>query len=281
MSNPKVSIVIRAYNQEKYIEECLKSCFFQTFTDFEICIVDDCSIDNTVKIIKDYQIKYPNKINLVELPMNIGHDNLAMVTKKALEICKGEYISFLDSDDVMFSNRLEKQVEFLNSKKEYIGVYHSLFVFDTDINIKANIDTWKQKKQKLSLKNIILYGNYSIFPSLMMRKNSTVPDSSTGKMDDWFFNISLLNKGKIGYQDIKLTKYRRHIGNTSATSQTKEALATLALVDFYYPKLRVYSSIKRAQILFGLAFRNKNYLQLFSGGILFTLISIYYRITSR
>jgi len=92
---PKVSIIVPVYNVEKYLKRCLDSLVNQSLKDIEIIIINDASTDNSLKVIREYESKY-NTIKVINSPTNLkqgGARNLG------IEIAKGEYIGFVDSDD--------------------------------------------------------------------------------------------------------------------------------------------------------------------------------------
>lgn len=97
------------YNCGKYIAESIDSVICQTITDWEIQIVDDCSTDNTYEVIKPYLEKYPN-IHYYCLPQNGGP---AVARAEAINRATGKYVAFLDSDDVWYQEKLEKQIKFM------------------------------------------------------------------------------------------------------------------------------------------------------------------------
>lgn len=105
-NNPLVSIIMTAYNREKYIAEAIESVLASTYTNFELIIVDDCSIDNTVSIAKKYELKddrirvYFNEKNLSDYSNR----------NKASEYAKGKYIKYQDSDDVIYPHGLKIMV---------------------------------------------------------------------------------------------------------------------------------------------------------------------------
>lgn len=103
-----ITVIVTTYNTEKYIARCLDSLINQTFQDFDIIIVDDCSKDNTQKIILEYADKFIEKIKYVFMPQNTGAP--ANTRNKALEsgLITGKYIIFLDGDDDIENNFLEK-----------------------------------------------------------------------------------------------------------------------------------------------------------------------------
>lgn len=102
ITEPKVSVIIPAYNVEKYIVECLKSVINQTLKEIEIIIVNDGSTDNTLEIIKTF-MKYDTRIRLIDRE-NRG---VGVVKNNALNYAKGECVSFIDSDDVIEPDLLE------------------------------------------------------------------------------------------------------------------------------------------------------------------------------
>src|ERR1700748_2916719 len=100
MASPLVSVLMTAYNREKYIEEAIESVLASSYTNLELIIVDDCSKDNTVEIARSYEARDPrvkvfiNEKNLGDYPNR----------NRAASLAKGEYIKYVDSDDVMFTS---------------------------------------------------------------------------------------------------------------------------------------------------------------------------------
>ena len=124
---PKVSVIIPAYNVEKYIGETLDSVLTQTYSDFEVVVVDDGSQDQTASIIKQYQTKYPKKIRLIQKE-NGGPSKARNVGIKA---STGEYIAFIDADDLWLPGKLEKQVGYFEKQPSQVGlVYTNAKKFD-------------------------------------------------------------------------------------------------------------------------------------------------------
>lgn len=102
----KISVIIPIYNVEKYLEKCLKSVINQTYKDLEIICVDDCSPDNSNKIVQEY-LKKDSRIKLIKREKNGG---ISAARNSGLKITTGEYIYFLDSDDWIDLDYLEKMV---------------------------------------------------------------------------------------------------------------------------------------------------------------------------
>lgn len=126
--NNLVSIIMPSYNTGIYIKDSIKTILHQTYTNWELIIVDDCSTDNTDQIVgmflKDKRIKYlKNKKN----------EGAAISRNKALKQAKGEWIAFLDSDDLWEPKKLEKQIKFMN-KNKYLFSYTKYKLIDKNGN---------------------------------------------------------------------------------------------------------------------------------------------------
>jgi teichuronic acid biosynthesis glycosyltransferase TuaG len=108
--NKLVSIITPSYNSSRFIEECVGSVLSQTYDNWEMLIVDDYSADNSLQILKKYNDK---RIQLIELDKNVGASESRNV---AIRKAKGKYIAFLDSDDLWEPQKLEKQISFMETE---------------------------------------------------------------------------------------------------------------------------------------------------------------------
>lgn len=104
-----VSIITSAYNAADYITEAIESVLAQTYLNWEMLIVNDCSKDNTAEIVQSYAVK-DKRIKLINLKQNSG---AALARNAAIQNAKGRYIAFLDSDDLCKKEKLQKQIEFM------------------------------------------------------------------------------------------------------------------------------------------------------------------------
>lgn len=111
---PVVSVIIPAYNAEKTIEKCLDSLFNQTLKEIEIIVINDCSKDNTLKILK----KYKNKIKLIDNKKNLGP---AGSRNKGLDVAQGKYIGFVDADDWVAPNMYELMSSKMNDEVDLVA----------------------------------------------------------------------------------------------------------------------------------------------------------------
>ena len=105
-----VTIIMPSYNSEKFIIESVESVLVQTYSNWELIIVDDCSPDDSNRIITKY-VDNDSRIKLIKLQKNSGP---AVARNTAIEAANGRYIAFLDSDDVWLPNKLETQINFMH-----------------------------------------------------------------------------------------------------------------------------------------------------------------------
>ncbi len=105
-NNPAVSIIIPMYNAEKYIGECLDSILAQTFTDYEVIVVDDCSTDKSCNVVQGYLSKFDDKLKLIRRKKNSG--NPGPPSNDGIKSSRGEFIYFLDNDDAIIESALDE-----------------------------------------------------------------------------------------------------------------------------------------------------------------------------
>lgn len=113
MIEPLVSVVMPAYNVSKFIGESIESVLRQTYKNWELIIVNDCSKDNTEEVIKNY-IRIDNRIKYYNQDKNLG---IATARNLAIKKAKGKYIAFLDSDDLWKEDKLTEQIYFMESNR--------------------------------------------------------------------------------------------------------------------------------------------------------------------
>jgi len=162
---PKVSVIMPVFNDFKYLRKAINSILCQTYSNFELIIVNDGSNIKVKKIINEYK-KY-KKIKVIINKKNLG---LATSLNKGIRICKGEYIARMDADDYSFKKRLSTQVEFLNQKK-------NISILGSDAIIERNIQN-KFKKNYITnlpscnrdIKYNLLFKNPIMHSSVMFRK---------------------------------------------------------------------------------------------------------------
>ncbi|MBP1971486.1 teichuronic acid biosynthesis glycosyltransferase TuaG [Virgibacillus natechei] len=135
--NPLISIITPAYNAEKFISQTIESALRQTYSNWEMILVDDRSMDRTVEYIKGYQ-EQDDRIKLIKLEENSGS---AIARNTAMEAAKGRYFAFLDSDDLWTADKLEKQLRFMQEKDIAFSFTKYVIVQEDGTETKAVTDT--------------------------------------------------------------------------------------------------------------------------------------------
>ena len=115
---PKVSILMVVYNGQLFVKDAISSIIKQEYKNWELIIINDASIDNTLSIIKEFKNK---KIIVKSISRNIGAYKATML---GLSFCKSKYICFLDSDDLMHKKKLLEQVNFLEKENKFVAVFN-------------------------------------------------------------------------------------------------------------------------------------------------------------
>ena len=143
-----VSVIIPAYNCDRYIGEAIASVFAQTYTDYELIIVDDGSTDNTAQVIKSYG----DRINYI-YQTNQG---VAQARNRGLAVAQGKYIAFLDQDDFFYPHKLASQVE-LMEQKPHLGMINSGWnIVNSQGEAIDTVQPWENSAE-LNIKDIIVW----------------------------------------------------------------------------------------------------------------------------
>ena len=158
---PRVSVLMPAYNVEKYVGEAIESILNQTYKDFEFIIINDGSTDNTANIIQEYA-KKDKRIKFINNKKNQG---LITVLNQGLDLCKGEFIARMDSDDISLPERFAKQIKYMDEHPE-CGVCGT-FAYHFFVSGKKGW-IWKQPENVLICD--LLKRNPMIHPTVFIRK---------------------------------------------------------------------------------------------------------------
>lgn len=237
---PKVSVVMPAFNAERYIEAAVESILAQTFSDFEFIIVDDGSTDSSPAIMRRFAAA-DTRIKVIVNKTNMRFANSA---NRAISIARGRYIARMDADDISAPERLEKQAAFLDENPDFVVVGSG---YDT-INAQGRTITRNvESTTPWECAWMSLFRMPLVHPTTMYRK-SVVDDFSLrydnaydGAADFEFFH-RLLGHGKaVALRDI-LVQYRTHTENVSTRRSQQQRRAALAAATkeslFRFPTLQ-------------------------------------------
>lgn len=187
---PKISVILPAYNGEKYLDESVQSILNQTFTGFEFIIINDGSQDNTLKIIKKYQ-KNDKRIILINNKKNKGASESLNSGFKA---AKGKYIACFCADDISHPRRLELEFNYLeNNPHIFLAGNSGIYINEVGKEIRRfrKYDNYKMLAWRLRKSCSI------IFPSIMFRNEGIASmDKNFSPADDYNLYFELLKKGK-------------------------------------------------------------------------------------
>lgn len=220
--SPKISVLMPAYNAEKYIGEAIESILNQTFTEFEF-IIDDCSTDRTWEIIEEYA----NKDKRIIAIKNSQKTSLAGSRNNLINKAKGKYIVWQDADDISLPSRLEHQFKFMEKHLE-VGICGGWMEFFND---RGNTSLRKYKENDTQLRRTIFRYSPVAQPAAIIRK--TVFDY-TGQYDsvalvedlDMHFRIGMRSKFA-NLQEIVI-RYREYDGASTISLLKKVELKTIS-----------------------------------------------------
>lgn len=194
--NPKVSILMGIFNCSKTLDESIQSIIKQTYNNWELIMCDDGSTDNTLEIANNYAVHYPDKIIVIRNKENKG---LAYTLNQCLKHATGIYIARQDGDDISLPNRLEVQVEFLESNPQYSIVSTGMILFDEK-------GEWGEKKNVEAPKKLdyIKATPFAHAPSVMKKVAlesvggyRSIP--KTNRVEDYDLWFRMREKDCIGY----------------------------------------------------------------------------------
>ena len=262
--NPEISIIVPVYNSEKYLEECIKSILNQTFADFELILIDDGSDDSSGLICDKYAEK--DKRIIVVHQENKG---ICGARNAGLDIARGKYIGFSDSDDYMHSQMYEYLYTAITGSNSDIACCYCKLVYDDSYKDEKKIRfDYKEVDKKFMYKN--LYSNsgndyqYMAIWNKLIDRNlfNNIRFSDEGN-EDLFVNNILLNKAqKIVFIESELYFWRQHMGSVSHRKFNDRDLKAIETYLKNYEYLSKYSSIEYADLCLNKWFKvllNKRY----------------------
>lgn len=205
----KVTIVTPVYNSSDFIIETIESVQSQTFSDWEMILVDDCSSDDSVNIIKSYS-QNDSRITLIKLEKNAG---AAVARNRAIENAKGRFIAFLDSDDLWKPNKLEAQINFMQENRFSI-TFSKYDVMDEQGNLMNSIGVPSKVNYSDLLKTNYIGCLTVIYDTSFFGK---VYMPLIRRRQDYALWLLLLKKVDYAYGlNISLAKYRLRKGSISS-----------------------------------------------------------------
>lgn len=210
---PKVTVIMPVYNAQKYIKKAIDSILTQSFQDFELLLIDDCSTDRTMEVVECISDK---RIRIIHNDKNIG---IAQSRNKGIENSRGKYIALMDDDDIAALSRLEKEVNYLEQHKDIDVVGGRFCVIDENDDVTHIFPEplYNPEFIKASLMFYNPIGN----GSAMLRKRFILDEAIRYKddclgMEDYRFWIECSLKGRITNLNEMLLFWRQSAENESS-----------------------------------------------------------------
>lgn len=229
-----ISIIMGAYNAEKTIEETIQSVLNQTYTDFELIIVSDCSSDCTDEIIGRY-FEMDSRIKYIRNETNRG---ICFSRKEATKHAVGEWLAVIDSDDIWKKEKLELQV-----KRQLETGGELLFTGSYFLDYEGKKLTWTMEiPEKIEYKQLLkqnLISNSSVLVKKYLYEKYYVMDESL--FEDFAVWLQILKSGRVAFGiNEPLLGYRI---NRKSRSSNKVKSAKMTWKTYRYMKLKIYQSI--------------------------------------
>ncbi|MCL4551930.1 MAG: glycosyltransferase [Candidatus Marsarchaeota archaeon] len=207
---PRVSVIIPAYNCQRFIEETIESVFSQTYSDYEIIVVDDGSSDNT----KDILQRYSDRVTYVYQE----NGGVSAARNRALALSRGEFIAFLDHDDLWIPEKLERQVSVLDSSPSAGLVYSDCYYIDANGSIIGKYTDYIEAFRGNVFRQLFIC-DFIPFLTVLARRSAidAVGYFKVGWAiaEDYDLLLRIARAYPVEYLSLPLAKYRKHSGNMS------------------------------------------------------------------
>lgn len=223
MKNPLVSVIVPVYNHQQYIVECLDSILEQSYKNIEVIIIDDGSIDDSVKVINEYISD--KQLNIFKLYTQ-SNQGVCKTLNRGVTLAKGDFITICASDDILVSDSISARLDYLVNNEDLLGVIGDALLIDSDSNI---VDSSAMQKLYRANYNRLVHNivyeqvlNWSVVgPTFMCKKCLyDVIGLYDEKLlvEDRDFYLRLLAINKLGFIEKSVAGYRIHLNNTSRKS---------------------------------------------------------------
>jgi glycosyltransferase involved in cell wall biosynthesis len=221
----RVSVIIPTYNRAQLLSEALESALSQTYADVEVIVVDDGSTDTTDRVLSEYA----NRVVCIR-QQNAGPP---AARNAGLRVCSGEFVVFLDSDDLLLPQKVELQVAYLRIRPSIDAVYGDGYTLNED-GVFGPLEPYVvrfPRENPLALVASLLSRNLFAINCALVRRCSLPAvgpfDESLTAMEDWDLWLRMvLGGGQIAYEDDKVAVYRRYGNNTDVLDPGRFQIAS-------------------------------------------------------
>ena len=192
MKTPKVSVILPTFNRAKYLDRAISSVLNQSFSDFELIIIDDASTDNTEEIVNMFK---DERIIYIKNPKNLGGAGARNV---GIHIAQGEFIAFQDSDDQWLPGKLEAQMKVFEKAEEDVAVVYTAFIRKVGSKELIVPPPSVKKTEGYIYRELLKHVNFIGTPTAVVRKKAIKEvggfDERFPRLQDWDLFLRLAKK---------------------------------------------------------------------------------------
>jgi glycosyltransferase involved in cell wall biosynthesis len=225
MREPQVSVIVPVYNGERFIQQSIDSALGQSISDHEVIIVNDGSTDHSAALVQDL---FPTA-RLI----NQHNQGAAAARNAGIEVARGEFVAFLDCDDLWDETKLERQLELHRRYPDALASYCDHRIIDAAGRVTGKTGALDYPRWSGRILRELIQGNCIVSPSVLVARRSAVIEAGgfdcrqPAGSDDWQLSMHIAALGPILYLPETLASYRRHDANISAAWSHRKSLGNL------------------------------------------------------
>jgi glycosyltransferase involved in cell wall biosynthesis len=237
---PRVSVVIPAFNHGRYVGEAVRSALDQSYPDLEVIVIDDGSTDDTREAIRGFgdRVRYFHQENR----------GLAAARNRGIGESRGDFVAFLDADDLWLPRKLERQLEVFDRHPSVRLVYAGVFHVDCEGRVLQEIQPRHRGTtvSQLLLDNVVIgSGTTAVVPRECLKELGGF-DECFSVCEDWELWLRIARRYELDYVDAPLAKYRLHAGNAHKNQERMKA-GRLALLDKFFADPTLPPGLRRVR----------------------------------
>jgi len=246
-----VSIIVPMYNAESYISDTLDGLLNQTYKDFEVIVIDDCSKDSGAEIVENY-VKTSDRIKLLKNEQNMG---VAKTRNKGIQHAKHSWIAFCDADDVWVAEKLEKQIDLIKNRGVRLCFTGIRFMTNDGQELDRTFKVPEKVNYKKLLKQNVITLSSAILPKEMGLKH---PMHSDNCHEDYIFWLTILksdidfaygiNEPLVLYRKAKNSKTHNKLKALKMTYKTYRKVGINPFSSLYYTFVNCLKWLKKHKL---------------------------------
>lgn len=238
MTNPKITVVMAVYNGEKYIRESISCVLQQTFTDFELLLINDGSTDNSMSIVEEFN---DPRIRILHNAKNSG---ILFTRNRGLQEAFGKYIAVLDCDDLCSTNRLELQYNYLEANPEVAVCGTWGIMIDENSTVFGHKIMPETNKDLVAIQ--MLFTNQFIHSSVVFHKKIALEVggyTAVNGCEDYGLFSRIALQHKMANLPEFITQYREHSQGISKTKVASIRIGEKQILEFLYQRFNINDTL--------------------------------------